>query len=207
MRKAMAALKLSFFAFVVGILPASAQQAFDPIEEYFIPTEGVYEAMISMAVTGSVFLMLLVVILVLLAMGRKRSFAQVARSSIAAPDSRCCFLLLPALIRSGGISSVCKQLEIEMTIGKDEFANFLRIDAELRALAGRYFDARARTFYAPRLRVDLESVVFHGEGCTIYFSKSRCSNCRGNADDLDDIYVSLDDLLEFSAQHEPDAAG
>ncbi|MCC7527964.1 MAG: hypothetical protein IT342_05540 [Candidatus Melainabacteria bacterium] len=70
MRKALAALTLSVFAFVIGILPAAAQADFDPFAEYFIPTDGVYEAMLSMALTASLFLMLLVAILALVAMGR-----------------------------------------------------------------------------------------------------------------------------------------
>jgi hypothetical protein len=70
MRKALAALTLSVFAYIIGILPGFAQQGFDPFEDYVIPTDGVYEAMLSMAVTASIFLMLLVAVLVLLAMSR-----------------------------------------------------------------------------------------------------------------------------------------
>ncbi|MCC7527962.1 MAG: hypothetical protein IT342_05530 [Candidatus Melainabacteria bacterium] len=92
-----------------------------------------------------------------------------------------------------------------MKIGKDEFANFIRIDAELRALATNYFEARAKTLN-PRLRHEIEKIEFHDEGCTISYRSSHCSNCRGN-DDLDDIYVSLDDLSEFATQNEQDSAG
>lgn len=70
MRKALAALSLSVFAYIIGILPGSAQQSFDAFEDYIIQTDGVYETMLSMAITASIFLMLLVAILVLLAMGR-----------------------------------------------------------------------------------------------------------------------------------------
>lgn len=71
MRKALAALTLSVFAFVVSIVPGSAQQGFDPFEDYIIPNDGVYEAMLSMAITAGIFLMLLTAILVLIAITRK----------------------------------------------------------------------------------------------------------------------------------------
>lgn len=92
-----------------------------------------------------------------------------------------------------------------MRIGNDEFANFIRLDAELRALAGRYFEARAKTFN-PRLRHEIEKIEFQDDGCTITYRSSHCSNCRGN-DDVDEVYATLDDLLEFAEENEQDSTG
>ncbi len=83
-----------------------------------------------------------------------------------------------------------------MRIGKDEFAQFLRIDAELRALAAKYFEERAKSLN-PRLRHEIQKIEFQDEGCTITYMSTHCSNCRG---EIDEIYVSLEELLEFGEE-------
>lgn len=85
-----------------------------------------------------------------------------------------------------------------MRIDKAEFAQFARQYAELTARARKYFEERAKNFN-PQLRHSIEKIEFQEDGCTITYRSTHCSSCRGN-DDIDDIYVSLDELLEFNEE-------
>lgn len=92
-----------------------------------------------------------------------------------------------------------------MKVGKDEFANFLRLDAELRALATSYFEARVKAMPRPRLYA-IKKVDFHDDGCTITYHSRHCSSCL-DYEDPTEIYVSLEDLLEYGSDNEQDVTG
>lgn len=85
-----------------------------------------------------------------------------------------------------------------MNIAKSDFDQFARINAELTARAKKYFDARAKSFNS-QLRHEIEKIEFNSDGCTISYKSSHCSNCR-DLDDTDEIYVSIEDLLEFNEE-------
>lgn len=85
-----------------------------------------------------------------------------------------------------------------MRIEKSEFERFAALHAELTQRARKYFEARAKTFN-PNLRHEIEKIEFGSDGCTITYRSSHCSNCRGN-DDIDELYMSIEDLMEFNEE-------
>lgn len=85
-----------------------------------------------------------------------------------------------------------------MKIDKSGFERFAALQVELTARAKKYFEERAKTFN-PNLRHEIEKIEFSSDGCTIAYRSSHCSSCRGN-DDIDELYMSIDDLLEFNEE-------
>lgn len=89
-------------------------------------------------------------------------------------------------------------MEITTKIDKSGFERFAALHAELTQRAKKYFEERAKSFN-PSLRHEIEKIEFNSDGCTISYRSSHCSNCRGN-DDIDELYTSIDDLLEFNEE-------
>ncbi len=85
-----------------------------------------------------------------------------------------------------------------MRLDQYDFEHFIRLQVELTARATKYFEARAKTFNN-ELRHELTKIEFHSDGCTISYKSSHCSNCS-DLDNTDEIYVSLEDLLEFNEE-------
>ena len=78
-----------------------------------------------------------------------------------------------------------------LEISEEEYANFVRIDEELRELATRIFEEQSKTFN-PQLRYEIRNIEFDESGCTIWYYSTHCSNCR---DEVDTLFVTLDELL------------
>ncbi len=85
-----------------------------------------------------------------------------------------------------------------MKIDKSGFERFAALHVELTLRAKKYFEERAKSFN-PSLRHEIEKIEFNSDGCTISYRSSHCSNCRGK-DDIDELYMSIDDLLEFNEE-------
>lgn len=82
-----------------------------------------------------------------------------------------------------------------MRIDSSDFDSFLRINAELKARATRYFEERAKHF-ENQLRHEIVSIDFSADGGSITYT----SHCCHREDETNDICFSFDDLAAFEQQ-------